>query len=61
MLEIQAADDDQVFPSAGDIELAIAYETQVARSQERAFARIDKVGVEGTAGQTRVVTVPLAD
>ena len=60
-IAIQAADDDQVFPPASDVKLAITHETQVACAQERAFTCVAQVGVEGTAGQAGVVPVPLAD
>ena len=60
-IAVQAADDDQVVPSAGDVELALAHEAQVAGPQERAFARVAQAGVEGTAGLVGLVPVSLAD
>src|ERR1700674_368810 len=57
-VEVPAIDDDDVLDPAGDKQFALIEESQVARTQERSFARIRAVSAEGLTGF--VGTVPIA-
>ena len=47
---VQPADDDQVFQPAGDEQLAVLHEAQVAGAQERALAGVLQIGAERPLG-----------
>ena len=58
---IPPANDDQVLASAGHIQLAIDQATQIAGSQERAFAGIGQMRLKGLRGVVRSVPIALRD
>src|SRR5258706_9946072 len=52
-----AADDNDFFEPAGDVQLAVAQETQIAGPQEWAFARVSQPGIKGLLGLSRPLPV----
>ena len=58
---IQSADDDQVFQTAGDKQLAVLKESQVAGAQKRTVAVVAQTGAEGVLGLFGPPPVALGD
>ena len=58
---VEPAHDDEVVDSAGDVELALVDEAEIAGAQERAVAVVTSPCVERGRGLSRVVPVTLAD
>ena len=58
---VAAANDDEVFDPAGDVELVVVDEAEVAGAQVGAVAGVVEVGLEGGGGFTRPGPVALGD
>src|SRR5205085_10133757 len=58
---VETADDDEVFEPARDVQLAVVDKAEVARAQERAFARVQQVGVKGLFGLFQFAPIALRD
>ena len=59
-IEVAAAEDDQVLDPAGDVELAVVQEAEVAGPQERAVA-VGGAGAERLLGIVGPLPVALGD